>query len=206
MKLSLRRYRRKRPKPTKAAVSGKDAEVRPVIAQVWLDKDEEGKPILVVTNSYIFARVPIDQEGDDEIKPGIIPRGAMEAVQKLPMKQTSYGPDFVVEDGDVSVGGDVIYKAKDYKYPDWRKTLSTYPEIEKPEDPMRIGFNVKMLKDLADTLAVDAFEVTIDLAKVDRSPAGPAVYEKPLTCRPLGGPAEQDGRLGVQMPIRINAR
>jgi hypothetical protein len=207
MKFSLRRYLRKKPKPLKAAVSGRDVEVRPAIAQVHLDKDDEGNPILVATNSYVLAKMPIDQEDDDEIKPGIIPRAAMEAVQKLPMKMSDYGPGFefeVHDGGDVSVGSDVIYKGKDYQFPNWRQTLTTYEEIEKPTDPMRIGFNVKLLKDLADALALDSFEVTIDLDKVTRR-GDTAVYERPLTCRPLGV-ARQDGREGIQMPIRIDVQ
>lgn len=210
MKLSLGRFRKnstsaKRgdliPKVSKA--TSKD-DARPVLGVAHLVEDGDGYALLA-TDSYIMVKVPIehDKEGDKPVV-GPIPPAALKHIESMPSKGLkavwSY---FEAREDVVQVGEDTTYKRRDVhgQPPNFDHTMKEVNEIKKP---LSFGFDAVLLKNMADALGSQQLKVTIDLNKLDTPEGGGAQYLRALVVEPMNAVPGGDGRVGLQMPVRIN--
>jgi hypothetical protein len=211
MKLSLSSFRKQSatsaargdltPKVTKA--TSKD-DARPVLGTAHLAKDGDGYALLA-TDGYIMAKVPIEveREGGDEPVVGPIPPAAMKHIESLPSKGLkAVWSFFEAREDVVQVGEDTTYKRRDVmgEPPKFEKTLEDARDITKP---LTLGFDAVLLKNLADALGAQQLKVTIDLNKLDTPEGGGAQYLRALVVEPMNARPGGDGRVGLQMPVRV---
>lgn len=215
MRLSLFSYRKNsatrktggdlNPKPTKATATD---DARPQLGVVYLHKDKDGYWLLA-TDGYIMAKVPVkaDLESDDMPVEGPIPANAMKHIERMPNKGLkAVWSFFTARSNEVQVGEDTTYKRREVSMqpPKFLDVLKDAREIKKP---LKIGFDSVLLKNLADALGTEQLEVTIDLDALDTPERGAEVpvhfYTKALVVEPNG---QKDGRIGLQMPVKLDVR
>lgn len=171
-------------------VASKDAS-RPVLSKVHLDADRKEGAQVVVTDSYMLARFPVElDEGDTS---GPIPVEALKASRKPP---TKYGGDVAIRaNSHVEVAqGETAYmtlprEELDYTFPNADQLIpSNLAEF-------RVGLDAAKLHALAKALG-DETVILHFVADADGNPRGNRVVYVTTTHDPKGESAD-----GILMPI-----
>lgn len=218
MKLSLGSFRKQSvsggrgdltPKVSKA--TSKD-DARPVLEVAHLVEDGDGYA-LMATDSYIMVKVPIHvdpmsaggklAEADKPV-PGPIPTAALKHIESLPSKGLKAVWSFFHARADeVQVGEDTTYKRRDVRGepPKFEKTLEDAKDMK---EPLSFGLDAVLLKNMSDALGAQQLKVTIDLDKIETPEGGDKQYLRALVVEPMNAPPGGDGRVGLQMPVRVH--
>jgi hypothetical protein len=138
-----------------------DAGGRPVIEEVFLDKENPNHPRLVATNGKIMAVVPVHHAEDDA--QGLIKAEAFRVGRSKTQKKL---PGFTMKaDGEVRVdtkdGAQVFPRtsSEDMKFPRWR---SIFNGIVNPKvKHVKVKIDAELLHRLADAIGSDRVELTI---------------------------------------------
>lgn len=178
-----------------ATFTASDEKTRYCLNGVCIDRDKDGKVLLVSTDGHVMSVRLVDADCPDKLRGKIVSRASIEAIWRLASARTRRGKDTLVvssEDGgrlklaDGAVLGQCFIDAT---FPDWRRVVPPPPYAEGP----RGQFNRKLLE----LLAKSAEAQTIRLYGID----GPdAAHGAHLVRSP------KDDWLGVLMPHRDGAK
>jgi len=173
------------------------SDVRYFLRDIYLDKQDADKPVLVATNGNILAVIPaIDADNDTE---GFISAEALKAARRKECGSVTLngaqdvlnGPSFprplTTDDG-----------RPDAKYPDWRRVVPENPG--KPDICLDAELVIRLARALCDVKGNAPKMLRLHLARTDSGEIDRtgAVYVEP----DLSDPAEM-GTFGVIMPCRV---
>jgi len=185
------------PKLTK--IVSKD-QSRPILTQMLLDTE---KSVLVGTDSYKLACIPVDVENEDVT--GLVPAAILDAFVKAHKKRDHVKPSLHCLETDF------ILAAVDNRQtwsrqsdsPIGEDALKQFPKTDLlfPEDlfEFEIGLDTKLLRELAEGIGCDDVKLVFAKEKDGYRPSA----LRPVTVAPMG--ANHEGLRAIVMPKRIGA-
>lgn len=134
-------------------VMGKD-EMRPILASVYIDRWHDDT-VLVATNGYVMAMLPLDAEDAEELVGKMIRREAIERWYKLATGKSRLNTMELVQVASEDYGQHGSYN--DGEYPAWRSVVPS--GIADGADT--IAFNADLAKVLQDLDGSDGLAWTV---------------------------------------------
>lgn len=176
-------------------------DLRPSLTAPWLRPTrKKGAWLMMATDSYAMAIVPVTVEDDDSLRERARNSGGsvyfpFRALRELETKKFAYAK--LHSDGSVTVGDVTFHQPSFDRTPKVKGPFPTQPAglpdpsklTPKVEKPLEVAFNAKMLRSLSAGLGTERLRLTFD----------PSNNLAPVTVTPLGA----DEPRGLLMPINI---